>query len=139
VHQLLAPDIIDLDLVTEMFEAAELSTERDEDGDLLVQNLEEDWTTVIALDDERSMLVMRSYSTFVEDADELAKLQLVNKLNRDTLLVRFYVDQDTVLIADTMLCYEGGLTAFQILRTWRWFVDVSRTAISSFDDDDIVE
>jgi hypothetical protein len=82
----------------------------------------------IKIDPERSIItffVAFGLRSRVLDSD---KLKFANKLNDELVLARFSVPRSDILWCEHQLLYDGGVTAFRIINTYKWFVNVCRRA-----------
>ncbi len=112
-----------------VFESAYVAVEIDEDGDLA---LREAGTLVgwLRLDQARKTIELFTMSVFRDDATRDEKLEFINDLNNNVLGATFYVAADSVLVADSYIYYEPGLSDKQLVHQYHRFRDAVRTAWS---------
>ena len=120
------------------FKDAFLKAEIDEDDDVKVRT-DAGITVWISIEAERKLLKYVATYGFKEDATEVDRLQLVNTLNDNVILVRFSVPRDDVLMADYYLYYEEGIVPYQIVNTLRHFANITVKAIREYDTEDLIE
>jgi len=120
------------------FKSAFMKAEVDDDGDVKVKS-DVGITVWISIEAERKLLKYVATYGFKEDATEVDRLQLVNTLNDNVILVRFSVPRDDVLMADYYLYYEEGIVPYQIVNTLRHFANITVKAIREYDSDDLIE
>ena len=113
----------------EVFERAYVAVEIDEDGDLALQ---EGGSLVgwLRLDQARKTIELFTMSVFRSDATRDEKLEFINDLNNNVLGATFYVAADSVLVADSYIYYEPGLSDKQLVHQYHRFRDAVRTAWS---------
>ena len=58
------------------------------------------------------------------------KLALVNRANDEKIIVRFAAPNAETLWCDYQILYEGGITPFNIMNSYRWFTKVCRGAVA---------
>jgi len=124
--------------LAQFFKAAFMKAEVDEDGDIKVKS-DAGITVWISIEGERKLLKYVATYGFKEDATEVDRLQLVNTLNDNVILVRFSVPRDDVLMADYYLYYEEGVIPYQVVNTLRHFANITVKAIREYDTDDLIE
>ena len=139
MHELIPSEKITLPLIGALFAAAKLGIKVTDEGALIVINTDADLAIEIERDTQRQTLVFRSIKGFDPDSTAEARALLCNRLNENLVFARFAAIPEDLLVADYFLCYEGGVTAHQILRAYRWFISACRGSLTEFDTDGIVE
>lgn len=117
---------VDLEHIEELFKAAFLRAERDKDGDLVVRD--DGVNTFVKVDAEKKMITFFSMWGLRKRFSETDKLRFANKLNDELILVRFVVPRPNVLWCDYQFLFEGGITPFQLVNSYKRFVSVCRGA-----------
>jgi hypothetical protein len=117
---------VDVEHIEQLFKAAFLRAERDKDGDLVVR--EDGVNTFIRVDAEKKMITFFSMWGLRTRFSEADKLRFANKLNDELILVRFVVPRPNVLWCDYQFLFEGGITPFQLVNSYKRFVGVCRGA-----------
>lgn len=115
--------------VQEVFERAYVTAEIDEDGDLALREAGSliGW---LRLDQTRKTIELFTMSVFRGDATRDEKLEFINDLNNNVLGATFYVAADSLLVADSYIYYEPGLSDRQLVHQYHRFRDAVRTAWS---------
>ncbi|MHB8764935.1 MAG: YbjN domain-containing protein [Deferrisomatales bacterium] len=122
--------------VKSYFDAAFFSTSIDSDGDLVVTD--GGIKTAVAVNNDSMILTFISIWPLKKSVEESKKLKFVNSLNDDLLMVRFALTKTGRLYCDYQMKYEGGVTPYMIINTYRTFVKVVRGAAQEKDPDDII-
>jgi hypothetical protein len=138
INGILPEDQVTSAQLQQFFKAAFMKAEVDEDGDIKVKT-DAGITVWISIEGERQLLKYVATYGFKEDATEVDRLQLVNTLNDNVILVRFSVPRDDVLMADYYLYYEGGVIPYQVVNTLRHFANITVKAIREYDTEDLIE
>jgi hypothetical protein len=120
--QLLQQAEITIDRIEALAKQAFIDTGRDEDGDLFL--LEDGVRTFVRVDTERNMITFFSVWPLRASISIEAKHELANKLNDDLIMVRFYVPRPHMLWCDFQFFYAGGVSAFQIINTYKRFSSI---------------
>ncbi len=126
-----------LNLIQTFLDQAAYKTEIDSDGDLKITN-EGGMKAFFRVDSERKIVTIFAAYRLKASAPELAKLQLVNRLNDKVIVVRFCMPDATTLWCDYQFSYEGGLTPRYILNVYRQFIRITRIAVVQHDSDDVI-
>jgi hypothetical protein len=122
----------------QFFKSAFMKAEVDDDGDIKVKT-DAGITVWISIEAERKLLKYVATYGFKDDTTEEERLQLVNTLNDNVILVRFSVPRDDVLMADYYLYFEEGVIPYQIVNTLRHFANITVKAIREYDTEDLIE
>ncbi|MBU1236385.1 MAG: YbjN domain-containing protein [Gammaproteobacteria bacterium] len=134
-NKLLAEEDVTLAKIKTFFDAAFLKTEMDENK---LKITDGGFKAFIKIDEKKKLITYFSGWKMKESVSETKKLQLVNKLNDDLIVVRFSMPRPTVLWCDYQVLYEGGVTPYSIVNNYRIFAKVTRGAASTRDPDDII-
>jgi hypothetical protein len=120
-----------------LFKGAFIDCKIDEDGDVRIE--EDGIKTFLRVSPKKKVITYFSIWDLKENASELDKLRLVNKLNDELLLVRFCIPRPNTLWCDYQLRYEKGLYAFQAVTTYRVFLKVVKGAeAADMDEKDLI-
>jgi hypothetical protein len=117
-------------------QAALIKCEIDSDGDLKIED--DGMKSFVRVDTDKKLLSFFSIWPLRKSVTELEKLQLLNTLNKDLILVRFYMHDATTLVCDYQLPYDNGILPFQVVNAYRRFAKVTRGAILTRDPKDII-
>ena len=121
----------------EIIKAAFLTAEVDSDGHLKVTT-DSGIKTFVIVDQERKFVKFTVGFGLKEDRDEIDKLRFINQLNTQIICCCFFMPEPTTLLVEQFLMFEGGVTAFQIVNTFRNFARIAVQSIRSQDEDDLV-
>jgi len=123
----LAEDDVTLHKIKSFFDAAFITADFDRDGDLMI--VDRGVKSYVRLDTDRKAIRFFSIWRMKKSVPEIEKLRLVNSLNSELILVRFCMPRPTVLWCDYRLLYEGGITPYAIVNSYRHFARVTRGAV----------
>lgn len=127
---------INLRTIKTFFDSAFIKSEFDEDGDLKIED--DGLKTFIIVDEEKKMITYFSIWPLRASVPEMKKLQLVNTLNDDLILVRYCMPRPETLWCDYQVLYEGGITPYTIVNNYRMFAKVVKGTAQTKDPDDII-
>lgn len=123
---ILMPDEITVANIKPFFDVACLNAEIDKDGDLKIED--DGVRTYIRIDPKHKIITYYSSWEIKASVPEAKKLAFINRLNDKMVLVRYCIAGPTTLWCDYQCLYEGGITPYTIVNTYRQFariVDVS--------------
>ena len=119
-----------------VFKAAFMSCSIDSDGDLRIED--RGIKVFLRVNTEKKRLIYTSLWGLKTGAfTESKKLSFLNKLNNEYVLVRFSMPRPDTLLCDYLMLYEGGVSPFQLVNTYRLFAGVCK-AIPSDDADNLL-
>ena len=127
---------VDLQKVKSFFDAAFLKAEHFEDGSLVIEN--DGIVTFVNVEHERKIISFASGFPLKASASEIQKLKFINELNDGVVFVRFCMPKPTRLWCDYQMLYEGGITPYSIVNSYRYFVRVMKHAVSTRDEENLV-
>lgn len=133
---LIDPADISLERLRDVFRSAFLDASINSDGEILI--VEEGVKVIVRLDPERQMIHFASLWRLKPEVPFTAKLELVNRWNRELTMVKFWLLDQTVLVTEYDTFYKDGLTPGQVINVYRWFFRVTTGAIANHDPDDVV-
>jgi hypothetical protein len=127
--ELLYPESITKEALRDLFVAAYMDASLDEDGDVLVK------------ESYRSYLVPASDSTWIRlyspfkgsEATMEDKIAWANRINRDMIIVRTYVNENGGFIFEEYLGVEGGITKRALVLATRRFHRMLESAVRADD------
>jgi len=134
--KLLGEDEVTLQKIKTFFEAALYNAEFDKDGDLRITD--GGLKTYVAIDKEKKVISFFSLWPLKASAPEIKRLQLLNSMNRDLILVRFYMQKPTVMVADYQFLYEKGITPYTIMSHYRLYAKVVKGGVIIKDPENII-
>ncbi len=118
------------------FKAAFLKCEIDRFGSLKIED--DGMKTFVRVDREKKLVTFFNLWHLKARFSETQKLRLLNKLNSDLIIVRFYMHNATTLVCDYQLPYENGIRPSSLVATYRLFARVIRGALLLHDPEDII-
>jgi hypothetical protein len=125
-----------LNQIKAFMDQAAFKTEIDEDGDLKITD--DGLKSFFRVDAERKIITIFAVYRLKASATELQKLQLINRLNDKVIVVRFCMPDATTLWCDYQFSFDGGVTPFYILNTYRQFARITRMSVATHDTEDVV-
>ncbi len=127
------PDSVTIERLQSVFQAAFVDASIDEDGDLMLRE-QAGLTFWIQIDSRRHLLNFFTVGPFRADASNDRKLAFVNDLNRNIIGATFYLATDDLMIADSYLSFDAGVSDDRIMTSYRWFRDAVIAAIRRDED-----
>lgn len=124
----------------QLFKSSFYKTKTVSNGDLIIQ-FSNGGNALVKIDSGRKLLRYYKVYGFKEKGMKANKIELANRVNGDVIFVRASVpleDPDSLLL-DYFLSYEGGISAFQVVSTLRYFSEVAGNAIIEQDTGNIIE
>lgn len=135
--ELVTPDTVSLELLRDLFDAAMMdATLDDENGSI---RLREDILCRVSLHDSKERIGLIAFYGIKEDAQRIDRLELVNRINDQFLMIRACIEDDGDLCFDYTIVLKGGVTRKQIAHSARNFIKLVPKAVSECDEDGIVE
>ena len=121
----------------QVFEAAFVENDVDEDGDLVIRT--ENTTKIFVSLDERNKLIrFTSLYGVRDDALEAEKQELANTLNDNIVFVRFSAAQSSALVCDYYLPFNGALAPLHIVTVTRLFNRIIASSLSEYDTSNLL-
>jgi hypothetical protein len=126
--ELLYPENVTKEGLKDLFVAAYMDASLDEDGDVLIK---EQYRSYLIPSSDAAWI--RLYSPFKgnPEATNDDKLAYANKVNKDLIIVRAYVNDNGGFIFEEYLPVEGGITKRALVFAVRRFHRMLETAIRS--------
>jgi hypothetical protein len=122
------PEDVTIEWLQEVFEGAYVTTEIDADGDLVLREAGST-TGWLHLDRKQKTLNFLAIGGFRRDCERGERLEFVNELNNNVMGATFYVMSDSLLVADSYVFYEAGISDKQIVHVYQRFRDALLAAI----------
>lgn len=122
------PDSVTLAWLQTVFARSLIESEVDADGDLVLR-VGAGLTLWLSIDDGRKLLNFFAIGAVRPDASEGEKLAFVNELNSNVIGATFYLAADDLLVADSYLFFDSGISDRQVMSRYRWFRDAVIAAI----------
>lgn len=134
--ELVTPENVTLELLRDVYEAALMDATIDEENGFVI--LDDEIVARAKLSDSKERLQLIAFYKVREDADRTDRLELVNRINDQFVLVRAAVGDEDELWIDYGLVLKGGATKKQIAHATRMFLKVAEMAVKDCDDEGIV-
>lgn len=134
--ELLGPENATLEAVRDIYEAALLDVELDEENGFVV--IDDEIVARAKLSDSKERLQLIACYRVREDVPRIDRLELVNRINDQYVIVRAAMSEDDELWVDYAVVLKGGTTAKQIAHATRMFLKVAEMAVKDCDEDGIV-
>ena len=135
--ELVTPDNVSIELVREIFEQAYMDATLDEDKKQI--RLREEVLARVFLSESKERLQVVAYYGIKEDAQRADRLELVNRINENYVLIRAGIDDDGDLWFDYCVLLKGGATKKAIVQAVRVFLMLVPKAVNECDEDEIVD
>lgn len=122
------PENLTLDALQELFEAAYLKVQRDEDDELCVMETYRIWVLPVA---EGRRIHFYTLFSFSESATLLDRLDYVNLVNDKMAVVRAYATSFTpsALCIDCYIPVDGGINKRAVVFAIKSFIEAVRAAL----------
>jgi hypothetical protein len=127
MSDVLRDDEVTLNRIEALAKQALMSTDRQQDGELVLR--EGGMRVFVNVDTDRKIMTFFAAWSLRSRFSMEEKLQFANGQNTDKILVRFTVPQPDTFWCDYALLYEGGITPFSIINTYKRFVAVCRSVV----------
>ncbi len=127
---------VSIEAIKAVMEQAAFDVEIDSDGDLKIAD--GGLIAFFRVDTERKLITLFAIYRLKASAPEVERLRLINRLNDQVILVRFSAPDETTLWCDYQFSYDGGITPYALINTFRNFARVTRQAVAQHDTEDIV-
>lgn len=134
---LITPDNVTIEMILEIFEAAYMEASLDEEKKQI--RLREEVLARVFLSESKERLQLVAYYGVKEDAQRIDRLELVNRINENYVLIRAGIDEDGDLWFDYCVLLKGGVTRKAIVQASRVFLMLVPRAVNECDDDGIVD
>lgn len=135
--ELITPDNVSIELVRDVFEQAYMDAALDEEKRQI--RLREEVVARVFLSESKERLQVVAYYGIKEETDRLDRLELVNRINENYVLIRAGIDDDGDLWLDYCVLLKGGVTRKAIVQAVRVFLMLVPKAVNECDEDGIVD
>ncbi len=134
---LVSPDSVTIEDIRDVYEQAYLDAVLDEDKRQI--RLREEVLARVFLSESRERLQLVAYYGIKDDAQRVDRLELVNRINENYVLIRAGIDDDGDLWFDYCVLLKGGVTKKAIVQATRVFLMLVPRAVNECDEDGIVD
>jgi hypothetical protein len=134
--ELVCPDNATLEMVRDIYDSALMDVELDAENGFVV--IDDEIVARAKLSDSRERLQLIACYKVREDAARIDRLELVNRINDQYVIVRAAMSDDDELWVDYAIILKGGTTPRHIAHATRMFLKVAEMAVKDCDEDGIV-
>jgi hypothetical protein len=135
--ELITPDNVSIEMIRDLYEAAFLDATLDEEKKQI--RIREEVLARCFLSESKERLQLVAYYGIKEDAQRIDRLELVNRINEQYVLIRAGIDDDGDLWFDYTVLLKGGATRKAIVQATRVFLMLVPKAVNECDEDGIVD
>ena len=135
-NELVTPETVTLEAVRDLYEAALMDVTLDAESGFVV--IDDEIVARAKLSDTKERLQLIAFYKVREDSERIDRLELVNRINDQYVLVRAAVGEEDDLWIDYGIVLKGGTTQKQIAHATRMFLKVAEMAVKDCDEEGIV-
>ena len=135
--ELVTPDNVSVEMLRDLYEAAYMDVTLDEEHGVL--RLREELAARAHLSESKERIQLLAVYGVKEEAQRIERLELVNRINENYVLIRAGIDDDGDLWFDQCILLKGGVTKKAIVLATRAFLTLVPKAVNECDEDGIVE
>ena len=121
----------------EVFEAAFVENDVDDDGDLVIRT-ENNTKIFVSLDDRNKLVRFTALYGLRDEAPDEEKIALANTLNDNIVFVRFSAGHNSALICDYYLPFNGAISPLHVVTVTRLFNRIVASSLGEYDTADIL-
>lgn len=127
--ELLAPETLSMDILKSIFDAAYMDTEVNANGHLHVS--EGGAGCFMLLADTKDRIQLLSVFGFQPGSSMTRRLECVNKINTDYIVVKATAGAHNMLIFQFDICISGGITPKNLVLTTKRFMSIPSQVIQA--------
>ncbi len=135
--ELVTPENVSIELIRDIYEAAFMEATLDEEKKQI--RIKEEVLARAFLSESKERLQIVAYYGVKDDAQRIDRLELVNRINEQYVLIRAGIDDDGDLWFDYCVLLKGGITKKAIVQATRVFLMLVPKAVNECDEDGIVD
>ena len=135
--ELVTPDNVSAETLRDIYDQAYMDVTLDEEHGLI--RIREELTARAHLSESRERVQLLAVYGLKDEAQRIDRLELVNRINENYVLIRAGIDDDGDLWFDYYILVKGGLTKKAIVQATRAFLMLVPKAVNECDEDGIVE
>ena len=135
--ELVTPDNVSAEMLRDLYEAAYMDVTLDEEHGMI--RIREELAARAHLSESKERIQLLAVYGLKEEAQRIDRLELVNRINENYVLIRAGIDDDGDLWFDYCILLKGGLTKKAIVQATRAFLMLVPKAVNECDEDGIVE
>lgn len=126
LDELVYPQDISKEMLYLLLEGVYFECELDSDGDVLVYD---PITCLVKPVTDNKQILLRTGFQTGSDATREEKLEVVNRINDEKLMIRAIVEKDDAISFDYFIPTDGGITKGNIVRSIRRFTALVRAIV----------
>jgi len=131
-NDLVTPENLSVELLNSIFDDAYMETSIDSDGDLHVRD---DIGCFVILSKDKDRITLLSQFGFESGATHSQRLECVNNINKEMIIVKAYVGNNDSLRFEYDICLKGGVTKKNIVQATKKFLSIPRAAVINHGED----
>ena len=135
--ELVTPDNVSIEMVRDVYEAAYMEVTLDDEKKQL--RIREEVLARAFLSESKERLQLVAYYGIKDDAQRIDRLELVNRVNENYVVIRAGIDDDGDLWFDYTILLKGGITRKALVQATRVFLMLVPKAVNECDEDGIVD
>lgn len=135
--EMVTPENVTIEMVRDIYEAAFMEATLDEEKKQI--RIKEEVLARAFLSESKERLQIVAYYGVKDDAQRIDRLELVNRINEQYVLIRAGIDDDGDLWFDYCVLLKGGITKKAIVQATRVFLMLVPKAVNECDEDGIVD
>jgi hypothetical protein len=135
--ELLTPDDVTIEMIRDIYEQAYMDATLDEEKKQI--RLREEVLARVFLSESKERIQIVAYYGIKEEAQRIDRLELVNRVNENYVMIRAGIDDDGDLWFDYCILLKGGMTRKAIVQATRVFLMLVPRAVNECDEDSIVD
>jgi hypothetical protein len=135
--ELVTPDNVTIETIQEVYEQAFMESALDDERKQI--RIREEVQARAFLSETKERLQFIAYYGIKEEAQRIDRLELVNRINENYVLIRAGIDDDGDLWFDYCVLLKGGVTKKAIVQATRVFLMLVPRAVNECDEEGIVD
>jgi hypothetical protein len=135
--EMVTPENVTIEMIHQIYDAAMMEVTLDEEKRFI--RIKEDVVARCTLSESKERIMLVAYYGVKEEAQRIDRLELVNRINDQYVLIRASIDDDGDLQFDYCLVLKGGVSKKHIVQATRVFLMLVPKAVSECDEDGIVD
>jgi len=135
--ELVTPENLTVDLLSEIYEAALMEVTIDEERSFV--RIQDDILARARVPESKERIQLGALYGIKEDAQRIDRLELVNRVNDQFVLIRASITEAGDLYFDYDIYIKGGVTRRQIAQATRMFLKLVPKAVADSDEDGIID
>jgi hypothetical protein len=135
--EILTPETITPELLFEIYEQAYMDVTLDDENGVI--RIKEELLARAHLSESKERLQFVAVYGIKDEAQRIDRLELVNRINENYVMIRAGIDDDGDLWFDYCMLIKGGVTKKAIVQATRIFLMLVPKAVNEYDEDSIVD